>query len=159
MKNSLYGLFACMTIHCFIHSLVVLLSFIFYVILFYLQHVFSSRSISKPLWSFEDITPRNYKIKSAEQMEIFLALVIHIFSTSDIGSSVQGDWAKVALQWATTCSSRHYAGRSFQVFRALKVPLSWPMLSDVLSRLVESVGDTSEDVQVSFSHLLTLCYF
>lgn len=35
------------------------------------------------------------------------------------------------------------------MFRALKVPLSWSMLSDVLSRLVESVGDSSEDVQVS----------
>ena len=34
------------------------------------------------------------------------------------------------------------------MFRALKVPLSWSMLSDVLSRLVESVGDGSEDVQV-----------
>lgn len=34
------------------------------------------------------------------------------------------------------------------MFRALKVPFSWSMLSDVLSRLVESVGDGSEDVQV-----------
>ena len=83
-------------------------------------------------------------------MEIFLASVIHIFSDSDCGSEVQDKWAKVCLNWATTCSSRHYAGRSFQVFRALKVPLSWPMLSDVLARLVESVGDSSEDVQVSY---------
>ena len=28
------------------------------------------------------------------------------------------------------------------------MPFSWSMLSDVLSRLVESVGDGSEDVQV-----------
>ena len=104
----------------------------------------------KPLWAFEDITPRSHKIRSAEQLEVFLASVVQIFQKSEAGAQVQEKWAKVALQWATSCSSRHYAGRSFQVFRALKVPLSWTMLSDVLSRLVESVGDGSEDVQVRF---------
>lgn len=108
---------------------------------------FLANSDCKPLWAFEEITPRSYKIKSAEQLELFVASVVQIFQASDSGSKVQEAMAKVALQWATSCSSRHYAGRSFQVFRALKVPLSWSMLSDVLSRLVESVGDSSEDVQ------------
>ena len=107
-----------------------------------------SLSDCKPLWAFEEITPRSYKIKSAEQLELFVASVVQIFQASDAGSKVQEKMAQVALQWATSCSSRHYAGRSFQVFRALKVPFSWSMLSDVLSRLVESVGDGSEDVQV-----------
>lgn len=115
----------------------------------YLIISFYSCSDCKPLWAFEEITPRSYKIKSAEQLELFVASVVQIFQASDSGSKVQEAMAKVALQWATSCSSRHYAGRSFQVFRALKVPLSWSMLSDVLSRLVESVGDGSEDVQVS----------
>lgn len=115
----------------------------------YLLISFYSCSDCKPLWAFEEITPRSYKIKSAEQLELFVASVVQIFQASDSGSKVQEAMAKVALQWATSCSSRHYAGRSFQVFRALKVPLSWSMLSDVLSRLVESVGDSSEDVQVS----------
>lgn len=100
------------------------------------------------MWAFEEITPRSYKIKSAEQLELFVASVVQIFQASDSGTQVQEKMAKVALHWATSCSSRHYAGRSFQVFRALKVPFSWSMLSDVLSRLVESVGDASEDVQV-----------
>ncbi|XP_029213132.2 LOW QUALITY PROTEIN: protein furry homolog [Acropora millepora] len=108
---------------------------------------FLANSDCKPLWAFEDITARSYKIKSAEQLELFVASVVQIFQASDSGNQVQEKMAKVALQWATSCSSRHYAGRSFQVFRALKVPLSWSMLSDVLSRLVESVGDASEDVQ------------
>lgn len=111
-------------------------------------HLAFSFSDCKPLWAFEEITPRSYKIKSAEQLELFVASVVKIFQASDSGTQVQEKMAKVALQWATSCSSRHYAGRSFQVFRALKVPLSWSMLSDVLSRLVESVGDGSEDVQV-----------
>ncbi|KAL9973951.1 hypothetical protein ACROYT_G020474 [Oculina patagonica] len=108
---------------------------------------FLANSDCKPLWAFEEITPRSYKIKSAEQLEMFVASVVQIFQASDPGSKVQEKMAKVALLWATSCSSRHYAGRSFQVFRALKVPFSWSMLSDVLSRLVESVGDGSEDVQ------------
>lgn len=112
-----------------------------------------SPSDCKPLWAFEEITPRSYKIKSAEQLELFVASVVQIFQASDHGSKVQEKMAQVALQWATSCSSRHYAGRSFQVFRALKVPFSWSMLSDVLSRLVESVGDGSEDVQVCLAHI------
>lgn len=108
---------------------------------------FLANSDCKPLWAFEDITPRSYKIKSAEQLELFVASVVQIFQASDPRTQVQAEMAKVALHWATSCSSRHYAGRSFQVFRALKVPFSWSMLSDVLSRLVESVGDGSEDVQ------------
>ncbi|KAK1345946.1 hypothetical protein QTO34_008411 [Cnephaeus nilssonii] len=55
--------------------------------------------------------------------------------------------SEVALQTALSCSSRHYAGRSFQIFRALKQPLSAATLSDVLSRLVETVGDPGEEAQ------------
>jgi len=57
--------------------------------------------------------------------------------------------SEVALQTALSCSSRHYAGRSFQIFRALKQPLTAATLSDVLSRLVETVGDAGEEAQVS----------
>ena len=56
--------------------------------------------------------------------------------------------SEAALQTALSCSSRHYAGRSFQIFRALKQPLTAATLSDVLSRLVETVGDPGEEAQV-----------
>lgn len=55
----------------------------------------------------------------------------------------------VALQTALCSSSRHYAGRSFQVFRALRQPISAHGVSDLLSRLVEVVGEHGEEVQVS----------
>ena len=55
----------------------------------------------------------------------------------------------VALQTALCSSSRHYAGRSFQVFRALGQPLSAHAVSDLLSRLVEVVGEHGDEVQVS----------
>lgn len=56
--------------------------------------------------------------------------------------------SEVALRSALSCSSRHYAGRSFQIFRALKQPLTPATLSDILSRLVETVGDPGEEAQV-----------
>lgn len=55
----------------------------------------------------------------------------------------------MALQTALCSSSRHYAGRSFQVFRALRQPISAHAVSDLLSRLVEVVGEHGEEVQVS----------
>lgn len=66
--------------------------------------------------------------------------------------------SEVALQTALSCSSRHYAGRSFQIFRALKQPLTSALLSDILSRLVETIGDPGEDAQVreKQSHICSL---
>ena len=72
-------------------------------------------------------------------------MVSHVFSE---GIHLERHLSEVALQTALSCSSRHYAGRSFQIFRALKQPLSADTLSDVLSRLVETVGDPGEDAQV-----------
>lgn len=55
----------------------------------------------------------------------------------------------VALQTALCSSSRHYAGRSFQIFRALKQPINNHAVSDLVSRLVEVVGEHGDEVQVS----------
>lgn len=54
----------------------------------------------------------------------------------------------VALQTALCSSSRHYAGRSFQIFRALKQPINNHAVSDLVSRLVEVVGEHGDEVQV-----------
>lgn len=65
-----------------------------------------------------------------------------------LGFQLDSLLSDVALQTALSCSSRHYAGRSFQIFRALKQPLTPATLSDILSRLVETVGDPGEEAQV-----------
>ena len=64
------------------------------------------------------------------------------------GFQLESLLSDVSLQTALSCSSRHYAGRSFQIFRALKQPLTPALLSDILSRLVETVGDPGEEAQV-----------
>ncbi|XP_019480168.1 PREDICTED: protein furry homolog-like isoform X1 [Hipposideros armiger] len=101
-----------------------------------------------PLWNHEDVSAKNPSIKSAEQLTTFLKHVVSVFKqSSSEGVHLEHHLSEVALQTALSCSSRHYAGRSFQIFRALKQPLSATTLSDVLSRLVETVGDPGEDAQ------------
>lgn len=64
------------------------------------------------------------------------------------GACLEQHLSDVALQTALCSSSRHYAGRAFQLFRALRQPLSALAVSDLLSRLVEVVGEHGEEVQV-----------
>ncbi|XP_072295543.1 protein furry homolog-like isoform X5 [Eucyclogobius newberryi] len=100
-----------------------------------------------PLWNHEDVSPKNPNIKSADQLSVFARHVVTVFKYSQSGDQLEALLSEVALQTALSCSSRHYAGRSFQIFRALKQPLTPATLSDILSRLVETVGDPGEEAQ------------
>lgn len=100
-----------------------------------------------PLWCHEDITPKNPNSKSAEQLTNFLRHVVSVFKESKSDFHLEHQLSDVALQTALCSSSRHYAGRSFQIFRALRQPLSAHAVSDLLSRLVEVVGEHGDEVQ------------
>ncbi|KAM9456432.1 protein furry homolog isoform 5-T5 [Clarias gariepinus] len=109
-----------------------------------------------PLWCHEDITPKNPNSKSAEQLTNFLRHVMSVFKESKSGNfHLEQQLSDVALQTALCSSSRHYAGRSFQMFRALRQPLSAHAVSDLLSRLVEVVGEHGDEGYV-MEVLLTL---
>ncbi|XP_064474584.1 protein furry-like [Ornithodoros turicata] len=107
-----------------------------------------------PLWAFEDITAKVWSVKSVEQLTTFLQHVLFVFKESMPLAHIQERWAQVSLQLALSCSSRHYAGRSLQVFRALKVPITTRMLVDILSRLVETVAEQGEDMQGYVTELM-----
>ncbi|XP_048454072.1 protein furry homolog [Rhincodon typus] len=100
-----------------------------------------------PLWCHEDITPKNHNSKSAEELTNFLRHIVSVFKDIKSGCCMEQRLSEVALQTALSSSSRHYAGRSFQIFRALKQPLSAHALSDLLSRLVEVIGEHGDEVQ------------
>uniref|UniRef100_A0A8C9W3I8 FRY microtubule binding protein n=1 Tax=Scleropages formosus TaxID=113540 RepID=A0A8C9W3I8_SCLFO len=100
-----------------------------------------------PLWCHEDITPRNPNPKSAEQLANFLRHVVSVFKESKSDFHLEQQLSDVALQTALCSSSRHYAGRSFQIFRGLRQPLSAHGMSDLLSRLMEVVGEHGDEVQ------------
>ncbi|KAJ0004584.1 hypothetical protein NQD34_010798 [Periophthalmus magnuspinnatus] len=100
-----------------------------------------------PLWAHEDITPKNPNCKSSEQLSNFLRHVISVFKESKSDFHLEQQLSDVALQTALCSSSRHYAGRSFQIFRALKQPINNHAVSDLVSRLVEVVGEHGDEVQ------------
>ncbi|XP_057206794.1 protein furry homolog isoform X3 [Triplophysa rosa] len=107
-----------------------------------------------PLWNHEDITPKNPHSKSTEHLTNFLRHVVSVFKEAKSDVHLEQQWSDVALQLALCSSSRHYAGRSFEVFRALRQPLSALAVSDLLSRLVEVVGEHGEEVQGYVMELL-----
>ncbi|KAL7307325.1 hypothetical protein TKK_0000516 [Trichogramma kaykai] len=112
------------------------------------------KSGSQPLWNYEDMTAKVWWVRSAEQLTTLLRHVLRVFRDSLPHALVSQRWAQTALQLGLSCSSRHYAGRSLQVFRALKVPITSRMLSDILSRLVETVAEQGEDMQGYVTELL-----
>lgn len=107
-----------------------------------------------PLWNYEDITAKVWSVHSVEQLDIFLQHTLRIFRDSLPQALISERWAQTALQLGLSCSSRHYAGRSLQLFRALRVPINSRMLSDILSRLVETVAEQGEDMQGYVTELL-----
>uniref|UniRef100_A0A8C2ZLT4 FRY microtubule binding protein n=1 Tax=Cyclopterus lumpus TaxID=8103 RepID=A0A8C2ZLT4_CYCLU len=110
-----------------------------------------------PLWCHEDISAKNYISKSTGQLTNFLRHVVCVFKESKSDFHLEQQLSDVALQTALCSSSRHYAGRSFQVFRALRQPISAHAVSDLLSRLVEVVGEHGEEVQVSVYMMRVIC--
>lgn len=106
----------------------------------YLIHFMSSRPI-KQLWNYEDITAKVWHVRSADQISYFLQFVLEALKESLPSAHIAERWAEISLQLALSCSSRHYAGRSLQIFRAIKMPINSRILSDILSRLVETVAE------------------
>ncbi|KAK0097546.1 hypothetical protein PV326_001186 [Microctonus aethiopoides] len=115
---------------------------------------FLASRTNQPLWNYEDMTAKVWWVRSAEQLTVLLRHVLRVFRDSLPHAHVSQRWAETALQLGLSCSSRHYAGRSLQVFRALRVPITTRMLSDILSRLVETVAEQGEDMQGYVTELL-----
>ena len=78
----------------------------------------------RPLWSFEEITSKVQHIKSADSMALLLSYLVRIFTECLPSAHIVQRWARDAIHLALSCSSRHYAGRSFQVSLALSLSLS-----------------------------------
>ena len=115
---------------------------------------FLSSKKGVPLWNYEDITAKVWSIRSADQLSFFIEHILYVFKESLPTAKIEERWSEIALQLALSCSSRHYAGRSLQIFRALRMPLNSRMLSDILSRLVETVSEQGEDMQGYVTELM-----
>lgn len=95
---------------------------------------------------------------------IYLPKCFYVWWRFCVDFHLEQQLSDVALQTALCSSSRHYAGRSFQIFRALKQPINNHAVADLVSRLVEVVGEHGDEVQVrnpikaySFENIQCVC--
>ena len=79
--------------------------------------------------------------------------VINLFALAY--PNIHKQWAKTALNWATSCSVRHLACRSFQIFRCILSSLDQAMLADMLVRLSNTIADKAAEVQTFSMEILT----
>lgn len=99
---------------------------------------------SKPtvVWSYQE---NNNKEDENEPTRVPVAMnhvtnqVINLFSLAY--PNIHEQWTKTTLSWATSCSVRHLACRSFQIFRCILATLDQPMLADMLARLSNTIAD------------------
>ena len=95
-----------------------------------------------------------HSIRSTQQLERFLSYVLRIFRDSLPQAHIEQRWGQEALHLALNCSSRHYAGRSLQIFRALQVSLTCRDLAEIVSRLESTVGENDENMQGYVTEIL-----
>ncbi|KAI9321390.1 cell morphogenesis N-terminal-domain-containing protein [Dichotomocladium elegans] len=99
----------------------------------------------KRLWAYENITPRNRHLQSSDELSDLLQKVVDVFSHED--PDLRQKWGETALKWATCCSVRHIACRSFQCFRSLMPAFNQHMLADMLARLSNTIADKSDEIR------------
>ncbi|KAK9457532.1 cell morphogenesis N-terminal-domain-containing protein [Dipodascopsis uninucleata] len=103
------------------------------------------RRDSKTIWSYDDLYTDEVSMRSPKNMGFLVKEVLEIFTTKY--PSLGTDWSRIALTWATTCPVRHFACRSFQIFRLSFVTIDQNMLADMLVRLSNTVADANPDIQ------------
>lgn len=96
------------------------------------------------LWSYDNLMKDKNGARSPKAMDALIRNILAIFSEL---KDFHTDWQRISLKWATTCSVRHIACRSFQVFRSLLTFLDQEMLRDMLHRLSNTISDVNQDIQ------------
>lgn len=99
----------------------------------------------KSLWFYDDLSNEKKGAQTPKNMDLLVRKVFRLFSP--LLPTLQYDWSRVSLNWATTCAVRHIACRSFQIFRSLFSFLDQGMLRDMLHRLSNTVSDDTADIQ------------
>ena len=114
------------------------------------------QSKSAVVWSYHEGGAKDIEIEGNRvpaAMTHVTDEVINIFSLAY--PNIHEQWAKTTLTWATACSVRHLACRSFQIFRCILSSLDKTMLIDMLARLSNTIADESPEVQTFSMEILT----
>lgn len=96
------------------------------------------------IWTYDDLSDA-HGAETPEEMRFLIESIVKLLSSKFPG--IRDIWARLALQWATTCPVRHIACRSFQIFRCLFIDIDQKMLGDMLARLSNTVSDQTVDIQ------------
>lgn len=97
------------------------------------------------LWVYDDLNNDKKGGMTPKNMDSLVRSILEIFTPSV--PTLQDEWSRVSLKWATTCAVRHIACRSFQLFRSLLSFLDQNMLKDMLNRLSNTIADDSTEIQ------------
>lgn len=73
--------------------------------------------MERPLWSNEDITPKQWKIESAEHLGCLVRHLAELLLDNIPLLAIR--WTQLAMGMALSSSNRHIAGRCFQIASAL----------------------------------------
>lgn len=95
-------------------------------------------------WAYDNLVKDKKGARSPRTMDVLVRNIVTILFEQE---NLQVDWQRCSLKWATTCSVRHIACRSFQVFRSLLTFLDQDMLRDMLHRLSNTIADVNNDIQ------------
>lgn len=107
--------------------------------------VLRQRDHQKYLWVYDDLNNDKRGARTPKNMDLLARNILEIFAP--LVPTLQAEWSRVSLNWATTCAVRHIACRSFQVFRSLLSFLDLNMLEGMLHRLSNTISDESLDIQ------------
>ncbi|KAK6100762.1 Cell morphogenesis N-terminal family protein [Brugia pahangi] len=112
-----------------------------------------SDKMDKPLWANEDVTPRQWRIESAAQLECMVRHLAELLIEAIPNLALR--WSQLSMGMALSTSNRHIAGRCFQINSALCQSLSsW--IPNILSRLAETIGEPHEETQSYITDIM-LC--
>lgn len=108
------------------------------------------------VWSYEDCNGKDDDeggLRVPQPMTYVTQQVIDLFSIAY--PNIHEQWAKITLNWATSCPVRHIACRSFQMFRCILSSIDHGMLADMLARLSNTIADEEADTQTFSMEILT----
>lgn len=110
----------------------------------------------KVVWTYEECSGKDEEVdgnRVPSSMSFVTSQVVNLFSIAY--PRLREQWAKNALNWATSCPVRHIACRSFQVFRCILSSLDKAMLADMLARLSNTIADEEADIRTFSMEILT----
>jgi len=111
------------------------------------------QSGDEPLWANEYVTLQRTSLPSFDHLASMVELLIRALSKDHL----REDWGSLALSWAIKSHSEHTVGRSFQLYRSLRIPLSSEDLKQIINRLSISVITRSPvNIQIAVEIMETL---